>query len=312
MQRWFAAIYTSLFAGAYTCLLITGCVGFQLAEDDAENVPTDLLVEFYQQRASVPDTLVITEATFIPPRPATFVVTDAVQENGSCIHLQLWALGRAARPELLQAKFPDYPYVSSSPIALKSNPDAVPRAPTKDGAYCTEIKQYVEWYASAAANAVKRAGFDGVEIHGSNGDLVDQFLQDVSNTRTDEYGGSIENRARSSYLEDPFPQFTYLVEQFKEKYPNLASSTSSPPSLPMSKGPRTLRCVSQRTYWSLVCAVVYIVSQSASSSARSTTAGRLAALCSSGRRIRVSVAITTSFPPPVDLYLGFISRTIED
>ena len=59
-----------------------------------------------------------------------------------------------------------------------------------------EIKDYLKWYAQAAVNSVKLAGFDGVEIHGANGYLPDQFLQDVSNTRTDEYGGSIENRAR--------------------------------------------------------------------------------------------------------------------
>lgn len=59
-----------------------------------------------------------------------------------------------------------------------------------------EVKQYVQDYATAAYNAVIRAGFDGVEVHGANGYLVDQFLQDVSNNRTDEYGGSIENRSR--------------------------------------------------------------------------------------------------------------------
>ena len=59
-----------------------------------------------------------------------------------------------------------------------------------------EIKQYVEWWGTAAANAVHKAGFDGIEILGANGYLVDQFLQDVSNKRKDEYGGSVENRAR--------------------------------------------------------------------------------------------------------------------
>lgn len=59
----------------------------------------------------------------------------------------------------------------------------------------TEIKEYVHLYAVAAANAVHRAGFDGVEIHGANGYLIDQFTQDTCNNRTDEYGGSIENRA---------------------------------------------------------------------------------------------------------------------
>ena len=151
----------------------------------------------------------------------------------------------------------------------------------------TEIKEYVEWYASAAANAVK-AGFDGVEIHAANGYLPDQFLQDVSNTRTDEYGGSIENRARFALevvgavagavgqsktafrlspwnkyqgvcsdngirrdfltqcsrhhvdmrMEDPVPQFTYLVEQFKEKYPNLAYLHVVSPIAPDAEGPK--------------------------------------------------------------------------
>lgn len=59
-----------------------------------------------------------------------------------------------------------------------------------------EIREYIQWFTSAASNAVHRAGFDGVEIHGANGFLVDQFIQDVSNQRTDKYGGSIENRAR--------------------------------------------------------------------------------------------------------------------
>ena len=82
------------------------------------------------------------------------------------------------------------PLVAPSPIALKSQPDAVPRPLT-----ISEIKEYIRLYAEAAKNAVE-AGFDGVEIHGANGYLVDQFIQDVSNQRTDEYGGSVEGRSR--------------------------------------------------------------------------------------------------------------------
>ena len=114
-----------------------------------------------------------------------------------------------------------------------------------------EIKQYAQWYATAAKNAVQGAGFDGVEVHGANGYLVDQFLQDNTNQRTDEYGGSIENRARFALevvdavvaavgetkaairlspwslfqdmrMEDPVPQFTYLVDELKQRHPNLA------------------------------------------------------------------------------------------
>ena len=106
----------------------------------------------------------------------------------SSIYLQLWALGRAAKPEVLTREG-NFPYVSASPKRLNDKPE-VPRALT-----VPEIKQYVKDYAQAARNAIE-AGFDGVEIHGANGFLIDQFLQDVVNERTDEYGGSIEGRSR--------------------------------------------------------------------------------------------------------------------
>ena len=114
-----------------------------------------------------------------------------------------------------------------------------------------ELKTYVQWYADAAHRAVDQAGFDGIELHFANGYLPDQFLQDVSNKRTDEYGGSIENRARfpleiieavskavgedrvgfrvspwntwqGMRMEDPKPTFAYFVSQAKERFPNLA------------------------------------------------------------------------------------------
>ena len=114
-----------------------------------------------------------------------------------------------------------------------------------------EIKQYIHWHATAAKNAVERAGFDGVEVHGANGYLVDQFLQDVSNARTDEYGGSIANRAKftldllsavstaispertalriSPYSklkemgeQNPIPTYTHLITQLKSRIPKLA------------------------------------------------------------------------------------------
>lgn len=114
-----------------------------------------------------------------------------------------------------------------------------------------EIKTYVRWYTDAADKAVNQAGFDGVELHFANGYLPDQFLQDVSNGRTDEYGGSIENRARfpleviesvskavgedrvgfrispwntwqGMKMEDPRPTFAYFVSQAKERFPDLA------------------------------------------------------------------------------------------
>ncbi|KAI0677543.1 NADH:flavin oxidoreductase/NADH oxidase [Trametes maxima] len=242
------------------------------------HVHTQLGVEYYEQRASVPGTLLITEASFISPQAggipnvpgiwnddqiaAWKKITGAVHAKGSYIFLQLWALGRAARPALLHQENPDYPYVSASAIPLSTSPEDVPRELTKD-----EIKQYVEWYATAATNAVHKAGFDGVEVHGASGYLVDQFLQDVSNKRSDEYGGSVENRARfaleivgaivagvgqsktairlspwNTYqdmrMDNAEVQFSYLMEQLKQKYPDLAYVHSVTSAGPFGKGPK--------------------------------------------------------------------------
>jgi NADPH2 dehydrogenase len=117
-------------------------------------------------------------------------VTDAVHANGSYIFAQLWSLGRTARPEQLHEEDPSFDYVAPSPIALSSRPNDIPRELT-----LPEIKEYVEMFAQAARNAIE-AGFDGVEIHNANGYLLDQFVKEVSNQRTDEYGGSIEKRSR--------------------------------------------------------------------------------------------------------------------
>ncbi|OJA14292.1 hypothetical protein AZE42_10488 [Rhizopogon vesiculosus] len=223
------------------------------AHDD--HVPGPQAAAYYSQRGSTPGTLLITEATFISQNaggsdnvPGIYSdahvegwkkITDAVHEKGSFIYLQLWALGRSAKPAVL-AKENNSPYVSASPIPLPGRPEGeVPRALTRD-----EIKEYIPAYATAARNAI-RAGFDGVEIHNANGYLLDQFIQDVSNNRTDEYGGSVENRARFTLevvdavveavgaertairfspwgtfqgmgMADPNPQFSYVVEQLRQ------------------------------------------------------------------------------------------------
>ena len=112
--------------------------------------------------------------------------------------MQIWATGRAAYPENLA--LPDspvnqggpYPYVSSSAVPLPDRKNAaIPRALSRE-----EILEYTELFGKAAHNAVHLAGFDGVEIHGAHGYLVDQFTQDTCNKRTDQWGGSIENRCR--------------------------------------------------------------------------------------------------------------------
>ena len=172
-------------------------------------------------------------------------VVDAVHANGSYIFLQLWAVGRATDVELLKSEDPSFDVVGASAIPMSPS-DATPRPLTIE-----EVKTYVQWYTVAADKAINRAGFDGVEVHVANGYLLDQFLQDVSNQRTDDYGGSIENRARfplevieavanvvgedrvgfrispwSTFhgmsMENPKPTFAYLVSQAKERFPNLA------------------------------------------------------------------------------------------
>lgn len=113
----------------------------------------------------------------------TSQITDSVHSKGSFIVIQLWAIGRAADPSQLVSEDPSFKdaYISAGDVQLTGQP--IPPRPLT----VPEIKEYVDWYAKAAENAVKKAGFDGVEVHGAHGYLVDQFLQDRTNNRTDEY-----------------------------------------------------------------------------------------------------------------------------
>jgi NADPH2 dehydrogenase len=147
--------------------------------------------------------MLITEATFIanqyggyPNVPGIYnqeqidgwkKVTDEVHKKGSNIWLQLWALGRVANKQFCEAK--GITVRSSSATQLDAD-HAVPKEMTQE-----EIKEAVAAFAQGAKNAIE-AGFDGVEIHGANGYLVDQFIQDNVNQRTDSYGGNVENRSR--------------------------------------------------------------------------------------------------------------------
>jgi N-ethylmaleimide reductase len=172
-------------------------------------VPTELNVTYYRQRASAG--LIVTEATQVTPRgigyPSTpgiysdaqvagwRVVTDAVHKAGGKIFLQLWHVGRISHPSLQPNG--DLP-VAPSAVAPSGEvmtyeglkPFVTPRA-----LETSEIPGIVAEFANGARRA-KEAGFDGVEIHAANGYLIDQFLQDNTNLRNDEYGGSVENRAR--------------------------------------------------------------------------------------------------------------------
>ncbi|KAH8700881.1 NADH:flavin oxidoreductase/NADH oxidase family protein [Talaromyces proteolyticus] len=216
---------------------------------DDNHVPLPFVKEYYAQRGSVPGTLLITEATIITPQAGLYPnvpgiytpaqisawreITDAVHARGSLIYLQLWALGRTASLDTLKAEGVQDHLVSSSATPLEGAP--VPTPLTEEG-----IQAYIRDFALAAKRAVDEAGFDGVEVHGANGYLIDQFIQDVVNKRTDGWGGSVEKRGRfalevtkavaeavgadrtairlspyNTYQEmgmaDPVPQFTYIV-----------------------------------------------------------------------------------------------------
>jgi len=224
----------------------------------AGRVPTPLMAEYYVQRASAG--LILTEATAVTPMGVGYPdtpgiwsdeqvagwknVTSAVHAAGGRIFLQLWHVGRISDPYYLDGAQP----VAPSAIAAEGHVSLI--RPLK--AYVTpraleleEIPGIVEAYRKGAENA-KLAGFDGVEVHGANGYLLDQFLQDGSNHRTDAYGGSIENRARlmlevtdaaisvwgsgrvgvhlaprgdshSMGDSDPLATFTYLAREFAKR-----------------------------------------------------------------------------------------------
>ncbi|KAH8886596.1 FMN-linked oxidoreductase [Thozetella sp. PMI_491] len=167
---------------------------------------TPMMKEYYGQRSQVAGTMIITEAGIISPDAGGYpnapgiwrddqvaawkTITDEVHRNGCFIICQLFHIGRAANPEIAEAE--GIEIVSSSAIPHAEG-SPVPRALTTE-----DIKRIVQDFATAAENAI-RAGFDGVELHGANGYLIDSFTQDVSNTRADEYGGSVENRSRFVY-----------------------------------------------------------------------------------------------------------------
>jgi 2,4-dienoyl-CoA reductase-like NADH-dependent reductase (Old Yellow Enzyme family) len=174
----------------------------------AGRVPNALMAEYYAQRAGAG--LILSEATSISPQGVGYpdtpgiwsdeqvqgwkLVTKAVHAAGGRIFLQLWHVGRISHPDFLGGDLP----VAPSAIAPQGHVSLLrPQREyvTPRALETSEIPAIVEAYRKGAENA-KLAGFDGVEIHGANGYLLDQFLQDSTNKRTDAYGGPIENRAR--------------------------------------------------------------------------------------------------------------------
>ncbi|KAF5384010.1 hypothetical protein D9757_006929 [Collybiopsis confluens] len=223
-------------------------------------VPLNVVKEYYSQRASTPGTFIISEGTVITPKASAFpgvpgiwseeqiaswkTVVNQVHAQGSFIFLQIASGGRAAQSAFLKQLDPTFEVVGPSDIP-KDGGD-IPRPMTVE-----EIKETVNLFAQAALNAVEKAGFDGVELHGANGFLIEQFISDVSNNRTDQYGGSVENRSRyplelvdaisraigeertairlspwvkesNTDMKDPIPTYSYLISQLKERHINLA------------------------------------------------------------------------------------------
>ena len=223
-------------------------------------IPTPLMVEYYTQRASAG--LLITEATAISHQGQGYSdvpglygteqldgwkkVTDSVHAAGGKIVVQLWHVGRISHVDLQpdggKPVAPSAITAKSKTVLIKNGKPGFVDTSEPRALDAGEIPGLVHTFAAAARNAVETAGFDGVEIHGANGYLLDQFLKDGSNQRTDDYGGSIENRARfllevtratadavgggktgirlspvtpanDALDSDPQPLFTYVVQQ---------------------------------------------------------------------------------------------------
>ncbi|MCW8870452.1 MAG: alkene reductase [Proteobacteria bacterium] len=176
--------------------------------DNPGKVPNDLMVEYYSQRASAG--LIISEGTQISERAVGYIntpgihtdeqvagwrkVTDAVHAKGGKMFCQLWHVGRMSHPDFHGGELP----LSASAINPNSQsftPEGFKDTVTPKAMSIDDIKETIADYGQAAKNAMA-AGFDGVEIHSSNGYLLHQFFSRTSNVRTDEYGGSKENRAK--------------------------------------------------------------------------------------------------------------------
>ena len=214
-------------------------------------VPSTTMIEYYSQRASTRGSLLISEATAVSPRAAAppntpglwtkqqvdawKPITSAVHAKGSFIYAQLWMCGRAAHAASVEG---------GAEVLSSGNISSGPGAPTPRPMSEDEIQACIKEFAGAARAAIE-AGFDGVELHGANGYLLDQFTQDVCNNRSDRWGGSIENRSRfpvevasavanaigpdrvgyrvspwsrhhGMRMADPRPQFEDLVKRLKE------------------------------------------------------------------------------------------------
>lgn len=227
-----------------------------------QHVPlVPMVPTYFAERASYPGTLVISEMTIISPRACGYphppgiwtndqvaawkAVTAAVHAQGSRIYLQIGALGRVAHPLVLEEDVALFGLQKDSiRFAAPSSIPCIKGHPVPAELTTEEIKALMKDFAAAARRAVNDAGFDGVEVHGGYGYLIDQFIQDTANQRTDSYGGSVENRSRFAVevmravvdavgaersairlspwcswqgmgMSDPMPQFIHLIQQLR-------------------------------------------------------------------------------------------------
>lgn len=226
--------------------------------NDDNHAPLDMMIQYYADRACVPGSLIITEATGIsgaaearPHLPSIATpeavagwkrIYKAIHDRGSFVFHQLWDLGRGADPDYVTKR--GYKYASSGDLQLEGK--SVPPAPLTE----EEIWQKIADYRQAARNVID-AGGDGVEVHAAHGYLIDQFIRDSVNNRMDKWGGSVENRSRfllevvkavteeigaertalrlspfslynSSYSSDTWEQTGYIIRSLKERGHKLA------------------------------------------------------------------------------------------
>ena len=176
--------------------------------NNPENAPFDIHVKYYQQRAS--SGLIITEGSQISKKAVGYIntpgiysqaqidgwkkVTQAVHEEGGHIFIQLWHVGRISHPDFHNGELPHAPS-AINPNSKSYTPQGFKETVAPKEMTLEDIKQTIEDFKNGAKNAME-AGFDGVEIHSSNGYLLHQFFNNSSNQRTDQYGGSIENKTR--------------------------------------------------------------------------------------------------------------------
>ncbi|MGW1455340.1 alkene reductase [Salegentibacter agarivorans] len=202
--------------------------------DNKDNAPTQLHAEYYAQRAGAG--LIISEGSQISDAAVGYIntpgiytenqvkgwekVTEAVHKNEGKIFLQLWHCGRISHPKFHDGEKPLAPS-AVNPNTQAYTPDGFEDTVEPQAMSIADIKQTVLDFKHAAENA-KRAGFDGVEIHGSNGYLIHQFLNKNANIRTDDYGGNIENRVRF---------FFEILEAISEVWPENRIGVRFNPSL---------------------------------------------------------------------------------